>query len=190
MTNLIEKQVEEIESFSREIYLSLDDTHDLDHARKTEKLAMYLASLEGADVQICRLGALLHQYHPNRAGEVDLFLKGIGVEDSLRESLVHCVKCVELDTIHEAETIEAKIVFDADKLQTLGPYGFIREVVYRTRHKDITFMEAFEQAKELQELVRISLQTTTAKKIYGQIDELTQGVIKSVDEWNTLSFIE
>ena len=188
LTDLTQMQIEQIEAFSEAPYLELDDTHDLNHAKKTEKLSIYLAKHENGDVQICRLGALLHQYHPEGADKVESFLKTVDVDQSLSSLIVHCVRCVELDTIHEAKTIEAKIVFDADKLQTLGPYGLIREVVYRTRNKDITFVEAFEEARALQELVRMNLQTNTAKKIYDNMHRLTQDMIENFNDWNELSF--
>ena len=188
MTELTQPQIAEIEVFSKAAYLELDDTHDLNHAKKTEKLAVYLAKQEKANLLICRLGALLHQYHPENADKVESFLQGSDVDKSIATQIVHCVRSVELDTIHEAKTIEAKIVFDADKLQTLGPYGFIREVVYRTRKKDITFVEAFEEAKKLQELVRENLQTKTAKEIYNNMHKLTQEVIENFNDWNELSF--
>jgi len=188
LTELTQSQIAEIEIFSQAAYLELDDTHNLNHARKTEKLATYLAKHENGDAQICRLGALLHQYHPEGADKVELFLKSIGVDESIASRIAHCVRSVELDTIHEAKSIEAKIVFDADKLQTLGPYGLIREVVYRTRKKDITFVEAFEEAKKLQEMVRANLQTKTAKEIYKDMHKLTQEVIENFNDWNELSF--
>ena len=188
MTELTQSQIAEIEVFSQAAYLELDDTHDLNHAKKTEKLAVYLAKQENGNLLICRLGALLHQYHPENADKVESFLQGSDVDKSIATQIVHCVRSVELDTIHEAKTIEAKIVFDADKLQTLGPYGFIREVVYRTRKKDITFVEAFEEAKKLQELVRENLQTKTAKEIYNNMHKLTQEVIENFNDWNELSF--
>ena len=190
MTHLTQTQIEQIEAFSEEPYLELDDTHNLNHAKKTEELAIYLAKHEGGDVQICRLGALLHQYHPKGAEKVELFLKSIEVDQSIASQIVHCVKSVELDTIHEAKTIEAKIVFDSDKLQTLGPYGLIREVVYRTRNKHITFIEAFEEATALQEMVRVNLQTNTAKNIYDNMHRLTQDMIENFNDWNILGFIK
>jgi HD superfamily phosphodiesterase len=188
LTNLTQTQIEQIEAFSEVPYLELDDTHDLNHAKKTERLAIYLAKRESGDMQICRLGALLHQYHPEGVKKVELFLRSIEVDESIASRIAHCVKSVELDTIHNAETIEAKIVFDADKLQTLGPYGFIREVVYRTRNKDITFVEAFEEARALQELIRVNLQTNTAKKIYDNMNRLTQNMIENFNDWNELTF--
>ena len=188
MTELTQSQIAEIEVFSQAAYLELDDTHDLNHAKKTEKLAVYLAKQENGNLLICRLGALLHQYHPESADKVESFLKRINVDESVVSQIVHCIRSIELDTIHEAKTIEAKIVFDADKLQTLGPYGLIREVVYRTRNKDITFVEAFEEARALQELVRMNLQTNTAKKIYDNMHRLTQDMIENFNDWNELSF--
>ena len=143
---LTDRQVGLIEDFALKKYRSLDDTHGADHCEKTTGIASFLASEERADEIIVKMGALLHQFHPEGAAQVNEFLMSINVPHDTREKIIHCVRCVEPTTIHTARTLEAKVVFDADKLQTLGPYGLVREVVYQTRKKDIDFRVAFREA--------------------------------------------
>jgi HD superfamily phosphodiesterase len=186
---LTDRQIALIEEFALEKYRSLDDTHGSDHCEKTASLAIYLAREEGADELIARLGALLHQFHPEGAGQVNEFLISIDVSPAMIDRIVHCVRCIEPTTIHTARTMEAKVVFDADKLQTLGPYGLIREVVYRTRKKNIDFRVAFREAEGLQKQMSSLLQTATAKALYEKIKALSISMFESVREWDTLEFI-
>ncbi len=75
---LTDKQVRQIEAFAMKKYEALDSTHGPEHAVRTVRLAQYIAREEGGDETICRLGALLHQYHPREAALVDGFLIGLG----------------------------------------------------------------------------------------------------------------
>lgn len=186
---LTDRQIALIEDFALKKYRSLDDTHGVDHCEKTVSLACHIARHEGASELIAKLGALLHQFHPERAAQVDEFLISIDIPQRVREEIIHCVKCVEPTTIHTARTIEAKVVFDADKLQTLGPYGLVREVVYRTRKKDIDFRVAFREAEELQKQMASLLQTATGKSLYERMRDLSNSVFRTIEEWDTLAFI-
>jgi hypothetical protein len=102
---LTDRQLALIGDFALKKYRSLDDTHGADHCEKTASLASYLAKHEDANESIAELGALLHQFHPEGAAEVDEFLIGIDVPQRIREGIIHCVKCVEPTTIHTARTI-------------------------------------------------------------------------------------
>ncbi|MFX0054621.1 MAG: HD domain-containing protein [Promethearchaeota archaeon] len=187
---MTDRQLALIEEFALKKYRSLDDTHGADHCEKTASLSSYLARKEGADELIARMGALLHQFHPEGAGQVNEFLISINVSPNMIDRIVHCVRCIEPATIHTARTIEAKVVFDADKLQTLGPYGLVREVVYRTRKKNIDFRVAFREAEEIQKQMASLLQTATAKSIYDKIRSLSKSMFETIEEWDTLSFID
>jgi uncharacterized protein len=182
--NMNEKQIKEIRNFAIRKYEELDYSHGVKHALMTEKLAEYIARKEGADVLICRLGALLHQYHPEEVFKVAEFLKNLGIEEEIREKLVNCVESVSRSTIHKAKTLEAKVVFDADKLQLIGPFGIIRQVAHLIETKKMTYDEAIKKAKEMQDDVFNRLQTETAKKLAKKPYQETLKFLKIFEEWN------
>ncbi len=182
-------QIRLIESFSADMYQKLDSTHGLKHGQRTARLAMYLAQIELADEEICRLGALLHQFHSNGAETVDTFLREIDVDEEVRWNLVHCVECIDPETIGKAETIEAKVVFDADKLQTLGPYGLVREVAYRTGHLGVDFSTALVQTRELQAKMHGLIQTTAGRELADLIFEPMNLIFSLVLDWDKLGFL-
>ncbi len=178
-----------VTEFAMRKYDGMDSTHGREHAEKTVRLALYIAGHEGADPVVCQLGALLHQYHPENAGLVDEFLRSIGLDPRRREEVVHCVQCVELDTIHLARTLEARVVFDADKLQTLGPFGLVREVAYRTTSLGADLREAVRAAMRLHQQVPKLLQTGTARRLASAASSIMEGVFQMIDEWDRLSFL-
>lgn len=181
-------QMRKIETFALRKYKQLDYSHALNHARRTVALAEYLAVREGADVQICRVAALLHQYHPEQARKVDKFLRKIGLDDQIRNRIVHCVSTVSRSTVKNAQTIEAKVVFDADKLQVLGPFGAVREVAYRIRTKKINFYDAAMETKQLQIDIFNRLQTKSARKLAKMPHKLALEFLDVFDEWSRVSF--
>lgn len=186
---LTRKQIEEIERFGRAKYVGLHHTHGLNHAQRTMKLAAYIAQQENANQTICELGALLHQYHPEGVKEVRAFLESIKVEESLQYQLLECVECSEPDFMSDECSLEAKAVFDADKLQTLGPFGLLREVVYRAETMNLTFIDAYLQSKKLQLEMHSKIQTSTGRQMATELCRNMNGIYKSIEKWEFLTFI-
>jgi HD superfamily phosphodiesterase len=60
---LARKQMLQIEKFAYKYYKNLDEMHGIEHLQRTVKLAIYLARREKADIQVVKLGAMLHQFH-------------------------------------------------------------------------------------------------------------------------------
>ncbi len=54
------EQMKKIEEFALEKASKLDYNHNEDHVIRTVKLAEFLAEKEGADVEVCRAAAYLH----------------------------------------------------------------------------------------------------------------------------------
>ena len=129
---LTKAQMDKIKRFASIPYKKQDQTHGLEHMHRTVKLGIYLARKEKANLQVVRLGAMLHQYHNSKA--VENFLKKIKVDRKLAKQIAHCVAPGDIKKRHKPRTIEAKVVFDADTLQVVGPFGIIREKRLSDRH--------------------------------------------------------
>lgn len=157
------RKKQEIKEYAREHYEAQDQTHGIEHLERTLKLAEHIAEKEDADKEIVRLGAMLHQIHD--AEEVREFLEKIEVEKEKVEKIVHCVSCSNIENIGEAETIEAKVVYDADKLQVVGAFGVIREIACDTGERGKTFREAVQHTREIEEKCFETIQTETGKDI-------------------------
>lgn len=182
--SITDEQMNRIEAFALRKYRDLDYPHAVNHAYRSMKLAEFLAKQERANILICKVGALLHQYHPEEAQKVEEFLRSIRVDKDLREQIVHCIESVARSTVHLAKTPEAKVVFDADKLQVIGPFGLVREISHRITTKNINFPTAVQETKELQEDVYIRLQTKTAKELAREPHRLTQRFLKVFEKWD------
>jgi uncharacterized protein len=127
-------------------YQDSDPVHDFDHVLRVYRVAEKLAQAEGADLEIVRAAALLHdsrgsapggegnaraEHHiasAEFAGEV-LAEKG-WLEDKIK-AVQHCIRAHRFRGKEDApETLEAKVLFDADKLDVLGAIGAARTIAY------------------------------------------------------------
>ncbi len=136
---------------ARPLYDDSDPVHDFDHVLRVLTLARRIGPAEGADMTIVETAVLLHDIH--RAGEdqaahvlnaetADHAL--LAAEEARRilaalddppdtafiEAVAHCIAAHRFRNAIQPETIEAKVVFDADKLDAIGAIGVARAYAY------------------------------------------------------------
>ena len=128
----------------REYYPADDPVHGLSHVLRVYRLCERIGQEENANLRILRAAALLHDidgdvdlredHHLAAAEVAEKILRQKGwEEDDIREVL-HCIRSHRFrDTREEPETLEAKILFDADKLDAIGAVGVARAVAYAVR---------------------------------------------------------
>ncbi len=132
---------------ARSWYASADAVHDFDHVLRVYRMAERLARAEGADLEIVRAAALLHDAEGAAPGEGSLrenhhhasadfaarILKAEGWSAERIAAVQHCIRAHRYrDRSEPPQTIEAKILFDADKLDVLGAIGVARVIAYAT----------------------------------------------------------
>jgi len=180
---LSKKQIKQIENFALNYYRTLDETHGIEHAERTTKLAEYLAKKEGADLQITRLGALLHQFHNGKF--VKKSLRKIKVDEEISNKLAEIAECSWAKKLEmKGKSIEAKVVWDADKLQVIGVFGIIREITCNMWPRKMGFREALKYTRTIEQKIYNTLQTKTAKKLAKNPHEFVLKFWKIFDKWD------
>lgn len=117
-------------------YARKDRAHDLDHALRVREWGNKLAQEEGADVSIIELAALLHDIGRSGAVEkthaessaglaVNILLKN-GYPEEIVWRVKEAIISHSREAGHEPNTLEAKILYDADKLDFVGAIGLGR----------------------------------------------------------------
>jgi len=132
---------------AREWYTTADVVHDFDHVLRVYRTAEHLAEIEGADLQIVRAAALLHDaegaapgagstranHQHASAGFAAQVLTEEGWPVERIAAVQHCIRAHRYrDNSEPPNTLEAKILFDADKLDVLGAVGAARVIAYAT----------------------------------------------------------
>jgi len=125
-------------------YVNTDAVHDFSHIERVYRMAERLAKEEGADLEIVRAAALLHdadgttpgsesrlEHHLRSAEIAATVLKDEGWLPERIAAVQHCIRAHRYrDDREPPATIEAKCLFDADKLDVLGAIGAVRATVY------------------------------------------------------------
>jgi uncharacterized protein len=130
----------------RHFYSDADPVHGFDHIKRVYTMAERLAASEGADLEIVRAAALLHDAdgaatEGGDAGRVDhhhasaAIARQVLLEAGWTEGRIlaveHCIRAHRFrDDREQPETLEAKVLFDADKLDVIGAIGVARTVAF------------------------------------------------------------
>ncbi|NMM62427.1 HD domain-containing protein [Clostridium sp. P21] len=116
--------------------------HNLDHVFRVYKLCLLLAKYEeDVDLEILIPSALLHdiarvEESQDKTGKIDHailgsviaenILRNLEYEEEKIEKIKHCIITHRFRTGNEPNSIEAKILFDSDKLDVIGASGIAR----------------------------------------------------------------
>ena len=139
---------------TREMYTSLenymrdcmeDSAHDQEHIYRVLYNALEIAKQEqNVDMDVLVTACLLHDIgrkeqfadpslcHAMVGGEKAYhFLQTQGWDADFCEKVRHCIKTHRFRKAMQPESIEAKILFDADKLDVTGAIGIARSLMYK-----------------------------------------------------------
>ncbi len=124
---------------ARELYPATDPAHDFLHIQRVADSAMTIAREEGADLWIVLPAAYFHDFvsipknDPRRAQASVLsadaaaeYLSGAGYPGQYLDGIHHAIAAHSFSAGISCETIEAKVVQDADRLDSLGGVGIAR----------------------------------------------------------------
>lgn len=128
---------------ARQYYPTEDAVHGFDHIERVYAMAQRIGNAEGADMEILLTAALLHdmegshpdanraEHHLDSAAEAERVLRAEGWAQERIDAVTHCVRAHRYrDDREPPETLEAKVLFDSDKLDVLGAVGVARTIAY------------------------------------------------------------
>ena len=129
---------------ARGLYQAADSVHDFDHILRVWQLAERIARAEGADLEVVRPAALLHDWGravAQAAGEDHAAWAAARARELLAgeprawvTAVTHAIAAHRFRTLPAPETLEAQVLFDADKLDAIGAIGVARVFAYGGAH--------------------------------------------------------
>jgi uncharacterized protein len=138
MSQLVEIVIEKVQG----IFAHDTTGHDWFHIERVLKMAEFLQSKEGGDLEIVQLAALLHDISDhkmnggilNAGGKVafDMLIE-LGYDTNKAALVKEIVDGVSYKGAHvqdSMQTLEGKIVQDADRLDAIGAIGIARAFAY------------------------------------------------------------
>ncbi len=123
---------------ARQLYAGAESAHDFDHVLRVLALAEHIARSEGADLAVIRTAVLLHDIARNAEREsgadhaeaaarrVRTLLAERGAAPEFVEAVAAAVVNHRFRGGGAPATLEARILYDADKLDAIGAIGIAR----------------------------------------------------------------
>jgi uncharacterized protein len=149
--------IENIKTEAKSYFTNARGSHDWDHTERVYDLCLRIGKKENADIEILKLAAILHdigrEEEDRSNGKICDAEKGAilarellekyKIEENKIDKIVHCVECHRFRGNKIPQSIEAKVLFDADKLDSIGAVGigrtflFAGEVGARLHNKEV-----------------------------------------------------
>lgn len=129
---------------ARKYFAGASGCHDWSHVERVRKMALHLGRQEGGDLRVIELAALLHDigrkaemkqkgvfcHAEAGARTARKILKHYGLDAAEIEHIAHCIEAHRYRNQHVPATIEAKVIYDADKLDSIGAVGVARDFLF------------------------------------------------------------
>jgi uncharacterized protein len=139
-----EALVRAVKKEARRFFKDAAGSHNWDHTERVLRLCLRIGAKEGADLGVLRLAAVLHDI--GRAEEdashgrvchaaagavlARALLERHGVPPERIDRVAHCIETHRYRKDAVPETLEAKVLFDADKLDSIGAVGIGRAFLF------------------------------------------------------------
>ena len=164
--------------------------HDDAHSIRVYKNALVILDKEPAcDRTVVLLAAILHDADDHKLcnnvnnENTRAFLAREGVSDDLTEEIVRTVNSVSFSKNRgkRPETLEGKIVQDADRLDAMGAIGIARTFAYGGEHGR-SIEESVQHFYDKLLLLKDELNTETAKEIAEKRHAFLEAFITELDD--------
>lgn len=143
----MEKKYQKIKKIVEKELIGTDAGHDIDHAMRVYNLCLSLAKEEkNVDLDVLKTTALLHDIAQIKeskrvdharlsAKRAQKILRNFGYPQNKIDKIVHCILAHRYRTGVKPEIKEAKILRDADKLDSIGAIGVARAFIWIEKHR-------------------------------------------------------
>ncbi|MFA7209074.1 MAG: HD domain-containing protein [Parcubacteria group bacterium] len=136
--------ISKIETEAKKYFVGASGCHDWTHVERVRALALHIGKKEKADLFIVEAAALLHDIgrkeemankgkicHAEKGAEISKdILKKYKLSQDQIENIFHCIQAHRSRNSHIPTTLEAKVIFDADKIDSIGAIGAARAFLF------------------------------------------------------------
>lgn len=137
--------IKQIETEARTFFENASGCHDWTHVERVRALALRIGKMETADLGILEIATLLHDIgrsYEMKKGSIKFCHAEMGAKMAIgilnkhniaeedRENILHCILAHRNRNSHKPNTKEAMVLFDADKLDSIGAIGVARDFLF------------------------------------------------------------
>jgi uncharacterized protein len=138
--NAMGLDIREIKAYARRCFTNSALSHNWEHTCRVCNLCRHIGQVEGADLEILMVSAYLHDVgrawqdqskgavcHAEKGAEIArALLDKYAIPNERKACIVHCIRAHRFRGNCRPTTLEAKTLFDADKLDSIGAIGIGR----------------------------------------------------------------
>ena len=142
--NYMPEQEQMLKRVAQKFFSQARGSHDWEHTRRVTRLAQTIGLAEKADLAVVTAAALLHDIGRNQPGQANSKIchAQLGVQlaepvlaeltfsKEQKENILHAIAAHRYRQPPEPVSLEAKVVFDADKLDAIGAVGVARAYLF------------------------------------------------------------
>jgi len=136
--------LEDIIAHARTYFAAARGSHAWDHTERVYRLCMHIGRVEKADLEVLAIAAYLHDVgrpledeskgticHAEKGAEIaETLLVNYPLSIEKKRNIVHCIGSHRFRGNNPPETLEARTLFDADKLDSIGAIGIGRAFLF------------------------------------------------------------
>lgn len=125
-------------------FLGARRSHDWEHTLRVARLCQRIGPAEGADMEVLMTAAYLHDIgrqaedetggrvcHAREGARMAVeALAGLDLSEEQKGNVLHCIRTHRFRNQAVPETVEARVLFDADKLDAIGAVGIARAYMF------------------------------------------------------------
>jgi uncharacterized protein len=140
----IKAVLESIREEAQRYFVDARGSHDWSHTERVYNLCMHIGRKENADLDVLALAAFLHDIGRGQqdrtngkvchAAQGALLARGLleryDLDEKTKEKIIHCIESHRFRSSAVPRTIEAQILYDADKLDSIGAIGIGRAFLF------------------------------------------------------------
>ena len=138
--NFTNPMIHHLSETSRQLFENARGSHDWEHTLRVHRLCTRIGPKEGADMIVLEAAAILHDIgrpaqdasqgaicHATHGAEMARdILNALHCDPARKANIIHCVRTHRFRGEAVPQTLEAKVLFDADKLDAIGAVGVAR----------------------------------------------------------------
>ena len=136
--------INRIKKFAKSYFDAARGSHDWEHTLRVCRLCERIGPAEGADMDVLLSAAYLHDIgrryqdasngavcHAEKGAQLaEALLNGLPLSDDQKQNIVDCIKSHRFRGLNIPRTTEARVLFDADKLDAIGAVGVARAYLF------------------------------------------------------------
>jgi uncharacterized protein len=134
----------QVKVFAQGCFDKASGSHDWDHTLRVFRLCEVLGPAENADMVVLGAAAYLHDIgralqdasngavcHAEKGAQMaEPMVEGLLLSKKQKHNIIHCIRSHRFRNDHKPATTEAKVLFDADKLDAIGAVGVARAFLF------------------------------------------------------------